>query len=166
MKLRSMLCASLLAVLCLILLVSCGASPKAPAQSDPAGESEISSASADETGENPARSVAGLYAESKTGAGSVEITLNGEDGAFIVVRWKDSSGTDWIWNMSGTYNEKKNTIRYEDCIRIANTQDAANGTVSETLYRDGKGSIRFENGELYWTDEEEHFADGLVFVRV
>ena len=161
MKARTILPALAAALLALFLLASCAV---APAETN--GEAENGVSDAEKAQNNPARTIPGLYTESQSGAVSLEITLKEDNGAIVVARWLDPSGKTFTWSMSGSFDSRKNTLAYADCIKVSAFEDEQNGTITEVLYRDGKGSFRFENGEVRWIDEEEHFADSFVFVRI
>ncbi len=163
LNMKSCVCVLLLACFCLCLFASCGAASD-PSQTGEPQSTESTETTADRTQDNPVRSFAGLYTESQTGAGSIEISALDADSALVAVRWNDGSGTTWMWNMSGTFNPKNRTIRYTDCIKIAVISDPENESITEVCYRDGKGSFSVENGEVRWTDNEEHFADRSLFV--
>ncbi|MBQ7597315.1 MAG: hypothetical protein IJU56_01890 [Clostridia bacterium] len=150
----------LLAVLmCLALLAACS-------KTDDGTSDEAKPTVTQEKEQPPIAGKSGIYTESKTGAGSVEITAGDSGKAYIVVRWNNSANESVAWNMSGEYNTKKNTISYADCLKTVTTADGSGKSLATVAYRDGKGAFRFEDDGLHWNDEEEHFADGLVFVRV
>ena len=161
MNLKKVIALMLAALLCVSLFAACGRSGE-DADPDSTGESTQE----DATANNPVRFFVGTYTESQTGAGTVEITLKGSDSAYIVVRWQNSPTESLTWNMSGKLNTRKSKIEYEDCFKTVTTYDSAGTGVSEIVYRDGKGVFNFEEDGLKWQDDEEYFADGLVFVRV
>ena len=149
----------LAALMCLALLAGCS-------KTDDGTSDEAKPTVTQEKEQPPIAGKSGIYTESQTGAGSVEITAGDSGKAYIVVRWNNSANESVAWNMSGEFDTKKNTISYADCLKTVTTADDSGKSLATVAYRDGKGSFRFEDDGLHWNDEEEHFADTLVFVRV
>ena len=150
----------LAAVLVLCLTVSaCGNA--APEQETALSQTETS---VDSTANHPVRPYAGIYTESQTGQGSVEITLKENDSAFVVVRWIAPDGNNTAWHMSGVFDEKKKTIKYENGFKQIDNigEDGA----PAYMYHDATGTFTFTDEGLLWEDDEEHFADDMVFIRV
>ena len=148
-------------MICFALLTSCGSTEISDAAPD---ETQLTLTQAKE--QPPIASKTGIYTESQTGMGSVEITAGNNGRAHIVVRWNNGADESVAWNMSGEYNTKKDSIRYEDGFKSVTTTDESGESVTSVVYRDGKGAFSFADDGLHWDDDEEHFADALVFVRV
>ena len=159
MKRGMALCFALL--MCLAVLTSCGSSKKSGTAPN---ETQSTVTQAEE--KPPIALKAGVYTESQGGLGSVEITAGNNGRAHIVVRWNNGADESVAWNMSGEYNTKKDTIRYEDGFKSVTTTDESGESITSVAYRDGKGAFSFADDGLHWDDDEEHFADALVFVRV
>ena len=158
MKLKNRLCIVLaVLILCLSLFACSGKTP----EQDAASENE----SQDSAQNSPVRAITGVYSESSGGRGSVEITQKENDGAYIVVRWINSPTESVTWNMSGVLNERKKTIEYEDALKTVSKLDGDGNPVIEVGYRNGTGVFTFDDEGMKWSDLEEHFADGLLFVR-
>ena len=151
----------LAALLLVSVLACCGKEPEDP--ENPSQPQE--STTVDSTADHPALQIAGNYTESKTGAGSLEVTLAKDDVVYLAVRWISDSGESLSWMMSGTYNKRKNTVEYEDGVKLTAITLDDGSSDSIVSYHDGKGVFTFAEDGVHWTDDEEHFADNAVFIR-
>ncbi len=148
---------SLLLALTMVFALAACASKTAPSGS------EAEPAEAAEDGQNPIMNFVGNYA---CGRASILVEADGADGAKLTVNWGSSAAEHSEWTMSGKFDPDTLTIEYVDGVR-RDVVFAADGSVaSETVvYENGFGTVHFDNGDLYWKDDEEHVADDMVFAN-
>lgn len=153
----------LLALTMLFALAACAAKTE-PAGSEPAGSEPAGSADAAEPdGQNPIMNFVGDYA---SGRAAIHVEADGADGAKFFVTWGSSASEHSEWTMSGKFDPDTLTVEYTDCVREDVTFAEDGSVASEVVvYENGFGTIHFENGDLYWKDDEEHMADDMVFVN-
>ena len=105
------------------------------------------------------------------------ITVTKQAGAAPQVEAGAEDGQNPIMNFVGTYAKDRAsilveadgmqeslTVDYTDAVK-KNVVFNEDGTVAseEVVYENGKGSFKFDDSTLTWTDEEEHAADDMVF---
>lgn len=148
---------SLLLALAMVFVLAACASKAAPSGS------EAEAAEPAEDGQNPIMNFVGNYACDRA---SILVEADGVDGAKFSVSWGSSAWEHSEWTMSGKFDPDTLTVEYTDCVR-KDVVFAEDGSVdSETVvYENGFGTIHFDNGDLYWKDDEEHVADDMVFVN-
>lgn len=175
----------LLTGLMLLSIAACSAKPDTPTENDTPtetntppendtptetdtpenGGAEITEPSADEEdGQNPVMNFIGDY---YSGRASLLVEADGMENAKFTVRWSSSAWETAIWEMSGRLDPDTLTAAYEDGRKTVSVYKDDGTVETETVeYENGKGAFTF-NGEDYtltWQDDEEHIADGMVFV--
>jgi len=144
----------------LMLLAACGTAKTAP-------NAEVPSEPAAETagdGQNPVMNFVGLYG---AGKGGMLVEAEGENGARITVTWANGAAEKSQWVMSGTFDAETLSVAYSDCVKTNLVfQEEGSDPAETVVYTDGTGRIVFD-GERYaltWEDDQEHIADGAVFL--
>ena len=181
---------AVLFALCMLLTCACGAAPASeqaetasgpaitvvqdePEQTDapePSAEPEEPSpepAAEPEEGEaaedNPVMNFVGPYV---IGGYNMFIEALGSETARASITWSvPDAGMLCEWTMSGRFDPDSLSFNYSDCVKTNYTIDADGfPSESETVYENGTGNIAFTGeGAIYWTDEVEHIADGMIF---
>ena len=144
----------------LVFLAACG-------NANPAPQPETPAEPAAETGgdrQNPVMNFVGLYG---AGKGSMLVEAEGENGAKITVTWANGAAEKSQWVMSGDFDEATLSVAYSNCVKteLVFTDDESD-PAETVVYTDGTGRIVFD-GERYalsWEDDQEHIADGTVFI--
>lgn len=144
----------------LVLLAACGRANTAPQNEAPAEPAAETTGD----GQNPVMNFVGLYG---AGKGSLLVEAEGEDGAKITVTWANGAAEKSQWVMSGPFDEETLSVAYSNCVKtdLVFTDDESDPAETE-VYTDGTGRIVFD-GERYalsWEDDQEHIADGTVFL--
>ncbi len=131
--------------------------PEAPSP-EPVAEPEEGEPNED----NPVMNFVGPYS---VGGCNVFIEAFGSETAHASVTWYFGSSILCEWSMSGRFDPDSLSFNYSDCVKTNYTlDDDGFPSESETVYEDGTGNIAFTGeGALYWTDEIEHIADGMIF---
>ncbi len=116
----------------------------------------------EEDGQNPVMNFIGPYVCEGC---SIFIEADGSKNGRATVTWSQSANEMAEWTMTGVFDTETLSIRYSDCVKnIYVYGDDGIVTSSETLYKDGAGTIAFtEDLVLSWIDESEHVADGMLF---
>ena len=113
-------------------------------------------------GQNPVMNFVGPYVCSGC---NVFIEADGARGAKASITWSFGAGMLSEWSFSGKFDPDTLSFNYSDCVKTNYTYgDDGFITNTETVYENGTGNIAFTGeGMLYWTDEVEHIADGMMF---
>lgn len=113
-------------------------------------------------GQNPVMNFVGPYVCSGC---NVFIEADGARGAKASITWSFGAGMLSEWSFSGKFDPDTLSFNYSDGIKKNYTYgDDGFITNTETVYESGTGNIAFTGeGMLYWTDEVEHIADGMMF---
>lgn len=119
----------------------------------------------EEDGQNPAMNFVGDYVNNRA---SIFIGAEGADGINATVTWASSAAENSSWTMSGTFDSENLQFEYDDCVKM-NYVYGTDGEIDDQteVYSGGHGIIKFTDGDelsLTWQDDEEHIADGTVFV--
>ena len=151
----------MIAMACLlVLLAACGTANTAPASEAPAEPAAETSGD----GQNPVMNFVGVYG---AGKGSILVEAEGERGAKITVTWANGAAEKSQWSMSGEFDEETLSVAYSNCTKtdLVFTDDVSD-PVETVVYTDGTGRIVFagERYALSWEDDQEHIADGTVFL--
>lgn len=100
---------------------------------------------------------------------SIDVQAGADNTLNFLVSWGSTATEHTAWTMSGTLDEKTNTVAYDNAVKtdIVHGEDGKEES-STVVYENGKGSFAFhpEDGTLVWNDEEEHTADGMTFGSV
>ena len=144
----------------LVLLAACGSANTATAPEAPAEQAKEMTGD----GQNPVMNFVGLYG---AGKGSMLVEAEGENGAKFTVTWANGAAEKSQWVMSGDFDEESLSVAYSNCVKtdLVFTDDESDPAENE-VYTDGTGRIVFD-GERYalsWEDDQEHIADGTVFL--
>lgn len=118
-------------------------------------------ATTEEDGQNPVMNYIGRYG---SGRATIDVECQGRKDAHFRVLWASSAAEHSEWTMSGTFDEKTNTVRYTDCVKrtiVYNDDDTI--AMNSVEYSGGKGSVTFSDNSLTWSDSQEHIADGMTF---
>lgn len=107
----------------------------------------------------------GVYTESVGHRGVMQLSARDAENVNIVVNWPGSLTENAHWEMSGTYDAKKQAIVYSDATLIEETV-AADGTSSDQVVStNGTGSIAVSGNNLVWTDDNAYIgSDPATFV--
>ena len=119
-------------------------------------------APAEEDGQNPVMNFIGRYG---SGRCTIDVDCQGKKDAHFRVTWGSSAAETSEWTMSGTFDEKTQSVRYTNGVKRT-TVFNEDGTValSTVEYTGGKGTFTFhDGGALTWSDSQEHIADGMTF---
>lgn len=119
-------------------------------------------APAEEDGQNPVMNFIGRYGYGRC---TIDVDCQGKKDAHFHVTWGSSAAETSEWTMSGTFDEKTQSVRYTNGVKRT-TVFNEDGTVavSTVEYTGGRGTFTFhDNGALTWSDSQEHIADGMTF---
>ncbi len=133
-----------------VLLTACGAAKEGGAQP--------------EDGQNPVMNFIGVYQCENI---SILVEAKGIEDAMLTVTREISGDEKNEWVMSGGLDTETLRVEYHDCIRTDQVCKEDGTVTSETeVYFNGHGFFFFdyENNTLTWQDDQEHTADGLIFV--
>lgn len=87
------------------------------------------------------------------------------DGAYVSVGFMDEEEmTYYMWDIFGEIGN--NEIAYSDavCTKVLYDEQSETGAREETVYSDGKGTIKLsEDGTITWKDEKVNNGEELVF---
>lgn len=115
----------------------------------------------EEDGQNPVMNFIGRYG---SGRCTIDVDCQGKKDAHFHVTWGSSAAETSEWTMSGTFDEKTQSVRYTNGVKRT-TVFNEDGTVavSTVEYTGGRGTFTFHDGALTWSDSQEHIADGMTF---
>lgn len=115
----------------------------------------------EDDGQNPVMNFVGRYG---SGRATIDVDCQGKKDAHFHVTWASSAAEVTEWTMSGTFDEKTQSVRYSNGVKRT-TVFNEDGTVamSAVEYTGGKGTFTFHNNSLTWSDSQEHVADGMTF---
>lgn len=132
-----------------------------------ATESQTTEAATAAATEAPASSAVapeeGTYSESVAGRGRMDLTKDG-DSYTINVTWSGSAAEGGRWTFHGSF-DANGVLTYSDCVCEHYMFDEDGNETVETDYTNGSGSLTYSNGSITWQDDQEHVADGSVFVK-
>lgn len=112
-------------------------------------------------GQNPVMNFIGDY---HGGRATVNVDVEGKDGAKITVTWGNSYDSRTVWTMSGIFCEDTASVSYENGIKKVVTYNENGGIISEeVLSTNCKGTFVFSYDGVTWDEQNEHIADGMVF---
>ena len=110
---------------------------------------------------NPAVEVNGFY---YCDSASAKVEAIGTDRAVINASWYINSRTAEEWTFEGRFDPETKTLKYENATKKIVTSDLEDNTVfEETVYTDGSGELRFENGGFTWNDGKQNVAANMRF---
>ena len=96
-------------------------------------------------------------------------------GTTVIDLWKDDSGlwhgeisqsdmndSAFFWSFTG--NLSGSELAYTDMKKTVGNYDSEGEVTEETVYENGSGVIGLADGKMYWKDNVENTADGLLFI--
>ena len=123
----------------------------------------------DESGQETAsfnmKDFEGVYAEKISHKGIMKLLAKDQSTAEITVIRDKGNNENYHWVMTGTYDEDKSAILYDDA-KLVLEKYASDGKKSEeTVYTNGTGKFAVSTTGISWTDElNKEDNDGTVFV--
>ena len=107
----------------------------------------------------------GLRQDSKSERAALTIIEGDEEGTYsVAVAWGSSANETTLWTMTCKYDAENGTLVYEDGKKTDVTYDEAGKMDEKEVFTGSKGSFRFEEGSVYWTDDKDkELAEGCQF---
>ena len=113
----------------------------------------------------------GFRTDTVSGRASLFILDSEKEGEYdVFITWGNSAFSTVQWKMTCTYDEKTNTLVYENGTKTEYTDDE-NGNTTDTkeLATGTKGTFSYEDGFILWSDsndkelsEERQFVRGVI----
>ena len=107
----------------------------------------------------------GSRQDSKSQRASLNVIPGDKEGEFYaVVSWGSSAYETTLWNMTCKYDAETGTLVYENGTKTDVTYDAEGKMEEKEVFTGSKGSFRFEDGSIFWTDDKDkELAEGCQF---
>lgn len=112
-------------------------------------------------------SMVGTWSEKIAGRGTIEIKKSEETGKYdIQIDWSASAWQKAHWEMTAEATGRGTELRYENGKHSILTWQSEDNMTEEVVYTDGSGTFNLlSTYEVVWFDENEHAADGNVFIN-
>ncbi len=140
MNRKRILCLVLCLVCVVTLLAGCGSAKKKPAQ---------------ETEGFNMKSLEGVYTEEIAHRGTIVLTAQDEQTAFLTVDWPGSAFSRGSWDMTARYDTEKQALVYSDAIYVEKTFNEQGAESDKVVYTRGSGFFTLDKGKLFWSDETQ-----------
>ena len=96
----------------------------------------------------------------------IGIEKTGDDRLRIKIHWSVGYLDDSVWIMNGSLDRKTEHIYYSDCVnQLVHLSEETGERTYTDLYTGGSGEFYFENGYLFWVDNNENAAAECQFMR-
>ena len=94
----------------------------------------------------------------------IKIKAEAEDKGYTVTATKQEEGKLTKWVFHGSFDEEGN-MSYSDCVKTVETTGEDGEKTEETVFSDGRGTLRFDRDtdRLTWNDEQDEIVKKLVF---
>ncbi len=160
----------ILLALCLTLFSACGEksaeAPAAEQQPDNAAADAAQSEARPQEASAQLSDYYGCWEDENGKRASMTIAPREKQGDVeVVIHWGASAREMNEWIMHGAFDEKSGVLSYADGIKNRITWDDSLTNRTETLSRDGSGTLTFAGGGISWADAKEADSAQCAFAR-
>lgn len=106
---------------------------------------------------------AGNYSEKFRGVGAMTVANIGNNQYSIHIEWAVNDSEFNSWDLVGTFDANKN-MNYTSCIKNNHIKNANGTETLTTIYTNGTGSIKLEDGYFNWNDNMGDILPDTFFV--